>query len=39
MAIEWTPSRGTTLGVEWEVQLIDSETRLLRQEAGTIVTT
>ena len=34
MAIEWNPSRGTTLGVEWEVQLIDSETKLLRQEAG-----
>ena len=33
MAIEWHPSRGTTLGVEWEVQLIDSETRMLRQEA------
>ena len=23
MAIEWNPSRGATLGVEWEVQLID----------------
>src|SRR6202451_1963211 len=34
MAIEWNPSRGATLGVEWEVQLIDSETRMLRQEAG-----
>ena len=34
MAIEWNPSRGTTLGVEWEVQLIDSESRMLRQEAG-----
>jgi glutamate---cysteine ligase / carboxylate-amine ligase len=33
MAIEWNPSRGATLGVEWEVQLIDSESRMLRQEA------
>ena len=37
MAIEWNPSRGATLGVEWEVQLIDSETRLLRQEAGKLL--
>ena len=37
MAIEWNPSRGTTLGVEWEVQLIDSETKLLRQEAGKLL--
>src|ERR1017187_2676370 len=34
VAIEWNPSRGATLGVEWEVQLIDAETKLLRQEAG-----
>ena len=33
MAIEWNPSRGATLGVEMEVQLIDAETKLLRQEA------
>ena len=32
MAIEWNPSHGATLGVEWEVQLIDSETKLLRQD-------
>src|SRR5487761_1583143 len=37
MAIEWNPSRGATLGVEWEVQLVDSETRLLRQEAGKLL--
>src|SRR5580692_1705026 len=37
MAIEWNPSRGTTLGVEWEVQLIDSESRMLRQEAGKLL--
>ena len=37
MAIEWNPSRGTTLGVEWEVQLIDSETKMLRQEAGKLL--
>jgi len=34
VAIEWNPSRGATLGVEWEVQLIDAESKLLRQEAG-----
>ena len=33
MAIEWNPSRGATLGVEWELQLIDARTRALRQEA------
>jgi carboxylate-amine ligase len=37
MAIEWNPSRGATLGVEWEVQLIDSDTKLLRQEAGKLL--
>ena len=37
MAIEWNPSRGATLGVEWEVQLIDHETRMLRQEAGKLL--
>ena len=37
MAIEWNPSRGVTLGVEWEVQLIDGETKLLRQEAGKLL--
>jgi carboxylate-amine ligase len=37
MAIEWTPSAGPTLGVEWEVQLIDAETRMLRQDAGVVL--
>jgi carboxylate-amine ligase len=37
MTIEWNPSAGPTLGVEWEVQLIDAETRLLRQEAATVL--
>ena len=37
MAIDWTPSNGPTLGVEWEVQLIDSDTMLLRQEAGKVL--
>src|SRR5262250_1172853 len=37
MEIEWNPSRGATLGVEWEVQLIDSESRMLRQEAGKLL--
>ena len=37
LAMEWNPSRGATLGVEWEVQLIDQETRMLRQEAGKLL--
>src|SRR5579859_4265592 len=37
MAIEWNPSRGATLGVEWELQLIDAESRMLRQEAGKLL--
>jgi carboxylate-amine ligase len=37
VAIEWNPSCGATLGVEWELQLIDAETRLLRQEAGKLL--
>jgi glutamate---cysteine ligase / carboxylate-amine ligase len=37
MAIEWNPSRGATLGVEWEVQLIDDQTKMLRQEAGKLL--
>jgi glutamate---cysteine ligase / carboxylate-amine ligase len=35
--IAWTPSQGPTLGVEWEVQLIDARTRMLRQDAGTVL--
>ena len=37
MAIWWNPSRGATLGVEWELQLIDSATRLLRQDAREVI--
>src|SRR5215468_11109669 len=37
MSIEWNPSAGPTLGVEWEVQLIDSQTRLLRQDASAVL--
>ncbi|MBV9092315.1 MAG: glutamate--cysteine ligase [Streptosporangiaceae bacterium] len=37
MAIEWNPSRGATLGIEWEVQLIDDQTKMLRQEAGKLL--
>ena len=33
MIIDWNPSRGPTLGVEWELQLIDARTRTLRQDA------
>jgi glutamate---cysteine ligase / carboxylate-amine ligase len=35
--IEWTPSQGPTLGVEWELQLIDAKTRMLRQDAGRVL--
>src|ERR671922_240658 len=35
--IEWNASKGSTLGVEWEVQLIDAETRMLRQDAGVVL--
>ena len=34
MAISWNPSRGATIGVEWELQLIDTSTRMLRQDAA-----
>lgn len=37
MAIEFNPSRGATLGIEWELQLIDAQTRLLRQDAREIL--
>ncbi|MFB4313453.1 glutamate--cysteine ligase [Actinomadura sp. 21ATH] len=37
MAIDFNPSRGATLGVEWELQLIDAETRYLRQDAGEVL--
>jgi glutamate---cysteine ligase / carboxylate-amine ligase len=37
MNIDWNPSAGPTLGIEWEVQLIDGDTRQLRQEAGKLL--
>jgi len=37
MTIDWNPSAGPTLGVEWEVQLVDTKTRLLRQDAGVVL--
>jgi carboxylate-amine ligase len=37
VAIAWTPSSGPTLGIEWEVQLIDAQTRMLRQDAGVVL--
>lgn len=37
MTIEWNPSKGPTLGIEWEVHLVDPETRMLRQDAGTVL--
>ncbi|GAA2160424.1 glutamate--cysteine ligase [Actinomadura napierensis] len=37
MAIEFNASSGTTLGVEWEIQLVDAETRHLRQDARRVL--
>ena len=37
MAIKWNSSRGPTLGIEWELQLIDSRTRMLRQDAREVL--
>jgi glutamate---cysteine ligase / carboxylate-amine ligase len=37
VAIDWNPSRGATLGVEWELQLIDAKTRMLRQDAREVL--
>ncbi|MBO3745196.1 glutamate--cysteine ligase [Streptosporangiaceae bacterium NEAU-GS5] len=37
MAIEFNPSRGATLGVEWELQLVDTRTRRLRQDAREVL--
>ncbi|GAA3981990.1 glutamate--cysteine ligase [Actinomadura viridis] len=37
MAIDFKPSRGATLGVEWELQLVDAETRHLRQDAREVL--
>jgi glutamate---cysteine ligase / carboxylate-amine ligase len=37
VVIDWNPSRGATLGVEWELQLIDAHTRMLRQDAREVL--
>lgn len=37
MAISWNPSRGATIGVEWELQLVDTSTRMLRQDAREVL--
>jgi carboxylate-amine ligase len=37
VAINWNPSRGPTLGIEWELQLIDSRSRMLRQDAREVL--
>ncbi|GGM88033.1 putative glutamate--cysteine ligase 2 [Thermopolyspora flexuosa] len=37
VGIEFTPSRGASLGVEWELQLVDRQTRRLRQDAGEVL--
>jgi len=37
VAIWWNPSHGTTLGIEWELQLIDAATKLLRQDAREVI--
>ncbi|MFI0353785.1 glutamate--cysteine ligase [Actinomadura sp. 9N407] len=37
MAIDFNPSSGATLGVEWELQLVDAETRFLRQDAREVL--
>ena len=37
MVIDWNSSRGATLGVEWELQLIDAHSRALRQDAREVL--
>ncbi|OLT35597.1 glutamate--cysteine ligase [Actinomadura sp. CNU-125] len=37
MAIDFNASHGTTLGIEWELQLVDAETRQLRQDARSVL--
>jgi carboxylate-amine ligase len=37
VAIEFKPSRGASLGIEWELQLIDARTRRLRQDAREVL--
>jgi carboxylate-amine ligase len=39
VAITWNASRGPTLGIEWELQLIDAQSRLLRQDADEVLAT
>jgi len=37
VAIWWNPSAGATLGIEWELQLIDAASKLLRQDAREVI--
>lgn len=37
MGIEFNPSHGPTLGVEWELQLVDARTKRLSQTAGEVL--
>jgi glutamate---cysteine ligase / carboxylate-amine ligase len=37
VVIDWNSSRGPTLGVEWELQLIDAQSRALRQDAREVL--
>jgi glutamate---cysteine ligase / carboxylate-amine ligase len=37
VVIDWNSSRGATLGVEWELQLIDAHTKALRQDAREVL--
>jgi glutamate---cysteine ligase / carboxylate-amine ligase len=37
MQIDWNASHGPTLGVEWELQLIDATTRELRQDVEKVL--
>jgi carboxylate-amine ligase len=37
VAIEFNSSRGATLGVEWELQLVDARSRRLRQDARDVL--
>jgi carboxylate-amine ligase len=37
VAITWNASRGPTLGIEWELQLIDAHSKMLRQDADEVL--
>jgi glutamate---cysteine ligase / carboxylate-amine ligase len=37
VVIAWNASRGATLGIEWELQLIDAQSKLLRQDAREVL--